>query len=120
MMSDKKIVLTTVGSREEGQKMARALVERRLAACVNVAGPMDSVYRWKGEVENATEWLLVIKTTAGQFERVRAAIQELHSLELPGLAGIAVDAGGEEGARWVGEEVGGEVGAGRQGLVAGG
>jgi periplasmic divalent cation tolerance protein len=105
-MSDKKIVLTTVGSREEGQKMARALVERRLAACVNVAGPMDSVYRWKGEVESATEWLLLIKTTAGQFERVRAAIQELHSYELPECVEIAIEAGSEEYLRWIGENVG--------------
>ncbi len=59
-MTDKKIVLTTVGSREEGQKMARVLVERRLAACVNMVGPVESVYRWRGAVESAPEWLLVV------------------------------------------------------------
>jgi periplasmic divalent cation tolerance protein len=105
-MSDKKIVLTTVGSREEGQKMARALVERQLAACVNVVGPMDSVYRWKGAVETAVEWLLVIKTAAGQFERLRAAIQELHTYELPECVEIAIEAGSEEYLRWIGENVG--------------
>jgi len=80
-MSDKKLVLTTAGSREEAEKIAQALVERRLAACVNLVGPIQSVYRWQGKVETATEHLLVIKTTAGLFDAVAKAIRELHSYE---------------------------------------
>ncbi len=102
-MTDKRIALTTVGSREEGRKIARALVERRLAACVNQIGPIESVYRWKNEVESAQEWLLLIKTTAAQLAAVQAAIKELHSYELPECVEIAIDGGSEEYLRWVAE-----------------
>ena len=74
-MTDKRIVLTTAGSQEEARKIAQALVERRLAACVNILGPMESVYRWQGKVESAPEYLLVIKTTAAAFTRVRDALK---------------------------------------------
>ena len=76
-MTDKRIVLTTAGSLEEARKLAHALVERRLAACVNIVPQIESVYRWQGKVENATEWLLLIKTTAERFAHVRDAIREV-------------------------------------------
>jgi periplasmic divalent cation tolerance protein len=66
-MTDKKLVLTTAGSAEEARKIAGALVERRLAACVNVIPQVQSIYRWKEKVEEAEEWLLVIKTTSNAF-----------------------------------------------------
>ncbi|MBZ5647311.1 MAG: divalent-cation tolerance protein CutA [Acidobacteriia bacterium] len=105
-MTDKRVVLTTAGSKEEAQKIARALVERRLAACVNVVGPIESVYRWKGAVETAEEFLCVIKTTAAAVERVRAAIKELHSYELPECVELAVEDGSAEYLAWIGENVG--------------
>jgi periplasmic divalent cation tolerance protein len=77
------VVLTTAGSSDEGRKIARALIERRLASCVNIVPRIESVYRWKEQVESAEEWLLLIKTRRDAFERVRAAIAELHSYELP-------------------------------------
>lgn len=104
-MTDKKIVLTTTGSKDEASKIAGALVERRLAACVNVVGPIDSVYRWQGTVETAQEWLLLIKTVAGQFERVREAIRELHSYELPECIEIPVEGGSAEYLSWISENV---------------
>jgi periplasmic divalent cation tolerance protein len=66
-MTDKRLVLTTCGSLEEARGIAHALVERQLAACVNIVPQIESVYRWQGEIETATEWLLVIKTTADGF-----------------------------------------------------
>jgi periplasmic divalent cation tolerance protein len=105
-MSDKKIVLTTAGSRDEAQKIALALVERRLAACVNTTGPIQSVYRWKGAVETSEEWLLVVKTTAAALDRVRAAIQELHSYELPECVVLPIEGGSQEYLAWLGENVG--------------
>ena len=105
MSSDKKIVLTTAGSREEAQKIARGLVERRLAACVNIVGPIDSVFRWKGKVEEAQEWLLVVKTTAAALKAVGAAIRELHSYELPECVEIAIEGGSDKYLAWIGEEV---------------
>lgn len=77
------LVLTTASSAEEARKISRALVERRLAACVNIVPRIESVYRWKEQIETAEEWLLLIKTRTAAFERVRDAIEELHSYELP-------------------------------------
>src|SRR5580765_6421089 len=82
-MTDKILVLTTAGSKDEARKIARALVERLLAACVNIVPQVGSIYRWEGEVEEAEEWLLIIKTTRTAFERVRDAIKELHSYDVP-------------------------------------
>jgi periplasmic divalent cation tolerance protein len=103
-MTDKRIVLTTAGSREEANKIARALVERQLAACVNLT-QIDSVYRWKGKVESAAEWLLLVKTTAAATDRVQAAIRELHSYELPEFVQLVVDGGSEEYLGWIGDNV---------------
>lgn len=104
-MSNARIVLTTAGSQEEARKIAHALVERKLAACVNIVPQIESVYRWQGKVENATEWLLIIKTQAEFFARVRDAIKELHSYELPECIMIPVEGGSEEYLNWIGENV---------------
>ena len=102
---DTRIVLTTAGSKEEARKISRQLVERRLAACVNLVGPIESVYRWQGDVESAEEWLLLIKTTAAAFEAVRDAIRELHSYELPECVSVPITAGSAEYLAWIGENV---------------
>lgn len=100
-MTDKQIVLTTAGSKQEAQKIAQALVERRLAACVNISGPIESVYRWKGEVESAQEWLLLVKTSAAAFENLQNAIRELHSYELPECIALRIEGGSKEYLQWV-------------------
>lgn len=104
-MTDKRIVLSTAGSEEEARRIAQALVERRLAACVNIVGPIHSVYRWKGAVESAPEHLLILKTTAAAFPRVRDAIRELHSYELPECVMLQIEDGGEEYLRWITDSV---------------
>ena len=103
-MSDKKIVLTTAGTREEAGKIARALVERQLAACVNVVA-VDSVYRWKEKLENAQEWLLLIKTVSAAFDDVEGAIKELHSYELPECVVVSIEGGSEEYLDWLADNV---------------
>lgn len=105
-MTNARIVLTTTGSQEEAGKIAHALVERRLAACVNIVPTVKSVYRWQGKVETATEWLLLIKTQAGLFERVRAAVKELHSYDLPECVMLDVTAGSQEYLNWVAKNTG--------------
>ena len=102
-MSHARIVLTTAGSPEEARKIAHALVERRLAACVNIVPQIESVYRWQGKVESAAEWLLVIKTKADLFEQVRDAIKELHSYDLPECIMLEVAGGSEEYLKWIEE-----------------
>ena|ERR1017187_6452924 len=104
-MTDKRLVLTTCASLEEARQIAQALVEKRLAACVNIVPQMESIYRWKGEVETSTESMLVIKTTQGAFERVRDALRELHSYEVPECIEISVTDGSAAYLRWIEESV---------------
>jgi periplasmic divalent cation tolerance protein len=104
-MTDKKIVLTTTGSQDEARKIARALVERHLAACVNIVAPVESVYRWQGKVESAQEWLLIIKTSAERSAQVRDAIRELHSYELPECIMLAIEDGSPAYLKWIEDSV---------------
>src|SRR5712691_980043 len=104
-MTDKKLVLTTAGSQQEAQQIARTLIDRRLAACVNIIPQIQSIYRWQGKVEDAQEWLLLIKTTNQAFERVRDAIRELHSYELPECISISVKDGSAAYLNWISESV---------------
>src|SRR6478752_3241056 len=102
-MTDKILVLTTASSKDEARKLGRALVERLLAACVNIVPQMGSIYRWEGEVEEAEEWLLIIKTTRTAFERVRDAIKELHSYDVPECISVAIDEGSVDYLSWIGQ-----------------
>jgi len=104
-MTDKVLVLTTAGSESEARKIAHALVERRLAACVNVIPRIQSVYRWQGKVEQALEYLLLIKTVKSREEAVRAAIRELHSYELPECIAIPIESGSAEYLKWLSDSV---------------
>jgi len=104
-MTNKKLVLTTAGSAEEARKIAHALVEGKLAACVNIVPQIQSVYRWQGKIEEAQEWLLIIKTTDAAFERVRYAIKQLHSYELPECIAVEIDDGSPEYLKWITESV---------------
>ena len=104
-MTDKRVVMTTAGSVDEARRIAEALVDRQLAACVNIVSKVVSIYRWKGKKEEAEEWLLLIKTTAAAFERVRDAILELHSYELPECMCLAVEDGSPEYLQWLEDSV---------------
>jgi periplasmic divalent cation tolerance protein len=104
-MTDKILVLTTTASKDEARRIGRALVERLLAACVNIIPQVGTIYRWEGEIEEAEEWLLIIKSTATAFERVRDAINELHSYDVPECVSIAIESGSMAYLNWVGESV---------------
>ena len=103
-MTDKRIVFTTAGDRKEAEDIAWGLVERKLAACVNIV-QVESVYRWKGEIEKHPEHLLIIKTTASACGRVRAALAELHSYEIPECIELPIEAGSEKYLAWLGQSV---------------
>jgi|SRR5581483_849788 len=100
-MTEARIVLSTAGSREEAEKIGNALVQRRLAACVNIVPQVRSIYRWEGKVEQAEEWLLIIKTTGGKFVAVRDAIRELHSYDLPECVCLGVEDGSSGYLAWI-------------------
>lgn len=104
-MTDKRLVLTTAGSRDEARLIAETLVDRKLAACVNVVAGVLSIYRWKEKREEQQEWLLLIKTTAGAFERVRDTIREMHSYDLPECLCLVVENGSAEYLHWLQESV---------------
>jgi periplasmic divalent cation tolerance protein len=105
-MINVRIVLTTTGSQEEAAKIGCALLERRLAACVNIVPQIESLYWWNGKIETAKEWLLIIKTQAISFESVRDAIKELHSYDLPECIMLEVAAGSNEYLNWIAENTG--------------
>ena len=98
-----RVVLTTAGSDEQAEAIARALVDRRVAACVNIVGQTCSVYRWKGEVVREEEKLLVIKTTAAQFPRLCETIREIHTYEVPEILSLPVPEGDPAYLAWVDE-----------------
>jgi periplasmic divalent cation tolerance protein len=104
-MTDKVLVLTTAGSEVEAGEIANQLVERRLAACVNIVPRIQSVYRWEGKVESAEEFLLIIKTTKGRSPDVQATIRELHSYDLPEFIVISMEDGSAEYLKWIEESV---------------
>ena len=101
--SEFALALTTVGSQEDGLRLARALIEEGLAACVNVVPGVTSVYRWKGEVQQDAERLLVIKTRAALFPRLQETVRRLHPYELPELILIPLTGGSADYLRWLGE-----------------
>jgi periplasmic divalent cation tolerance protein len=105
-MTDKIVVLATCGSEEEAGKIARALVDSRLAACVNVVSGVRSTYRWKGAVEDAAEWLLLIKTTRSLFVPLQESIRALHSYEVPEIVALPVVDGLEAYLSWIADSVG--------------
>lgn len=102
-MTDKLLVLTTAGSQEEARKIAHALVERRLAACVNIVPRIHSVYRWQGQVESADEFLLIIKTARSRQAEVERTVRQLHSYNLPEHIVLAIDAGNDAYLQWIEE-----------------
>lgn len=100
-MSNYLQIETTASSAAEAEQIAAALVEGRLAACVHIAGPIQSVYRWQGAVERSEEWTCTIKTRSDRFEAVAAAINEIHSYDCPQLIAFALEQLSEAYGRWM-------------------
>ena len=103
-MTDKIVALSTCSSAEEAEKVARRLVEKRLAACVNLLPGVRSFFRWNGVVEDSPEHLLVIKTSRQRFPRLRAELEKVHSYEVPELIALPVVEGAPNYLNWL-EEV---------------
>jgi periplasmic divalent cation tolerance protein len=102
--TEARMVLVTCRNLAEGRKIAKALVEERLAACVNVVStPVESVYRWKDKIESAEEILLVIKTTARRLRGLEKQIANLHSYDVPEFLVLAVESGSKKYLAWLTE-----------------
>jgi periplasmic divalent cation tolerance protein len=104
------IVITNVPDRDIALKIARALIERKLAACVNILAECTSVYRWQGKLETATEVPLLIKTRAAIYPDLEAAIKSLHPYELPEIVAVPVERGLPDYLEWVNAETVTEIG----------
>ena len=98
-------ICTTTALHEDALQIAHALVERRLAACVQIEGPVESVYRWQGSVESAQEWRVKAKTSKMLLERVCAAIQQMHGYECPELIATAITGGSEAYLDWLRQQL---------------
>jgi periplasmic divalent cation tolerance protein len=104
--TDKIVVFVTCGSAKEARKIARALVEAKLAACVSMMpSAVESIYRWKGKVESAKESLLVIKTTRKRFAAILAEVCRLHSYEVPEIIALQIAIGSRDYLSWIAESV---------------
>lgn len=102
-MTDALVVLVTAGSESEAETIATALLDERLAACVNVGGPMRSLYRWQGRIADDREWQLVIKTRLDLFAALADRVRALHSYDVPEIIGLPVTAGSPAYLAWLKE-----------------
>jgi periplasmic divalent cation tolerance protein len=108
-MTDKIVVLSTCSDRSEADRIAKALIERRLAACVNIVPGVESVYHWKGAVERSQEFLLIIKSSRQHFEKLSSLVAGLHSYEVAEAIALPIVDGGENYLAWLDKNLGHEV-----------
>lgn len=104
-MSDALIVLVTVPSRTDGERIAAALVGEQLAACVNIVGPIRSIYRWHGAVQHDDEHLLLIKTTQAGYAALESRVGALHSYDVPEVIALRIEAGSAPYLEWLAANV---------------
>jgi periplasmic divalent cation tolerance protein len=94
-------VSTTVDSREAANKISRELLGERLASCVQVLGPIDSRYWWKGRIKHAREWMCLAKARAGDYRKIEAAIKQVHPYEIPEILALPIVYGNSSYLRWI-------------------
>lgn len=99
-------ITTTTGKRHDAEQIASELISRRLAACVQVSGPVVSTFRWQGKVETAEEWTCVIKTSRAQFSAIQASFEQLHPYEVPEIIATPIVDGSEAYLKWLGKQLG--------------
>jgi periplasmic divalent cation tolerance protein len=104
-MTDYIQVVTTTETEEDAGRIARLLVEERLAACVQILGPVTSTYRWKGAIETSREWQCVAKSRRGLFAEVEKAIRRVHPYEVPEILAVPLVAGSEGYLEWLETEL---------------
>jgi periplasmic divalent cation tolerance protein len=104
-MTNKIVVFSTCGSQDEAERLARRLLEARVAACVNVITQIRSLYWWQGQIEESGEWLLVVKTSRELFDQVRSVLETAHSYELPEVLALPVIDGSPNYLAWIDGEL---------------
>jgi periplasmic divalent cation tolerance protein len=100
---DFTMVFVMAANGDEAERIAQALVAEKLAACVNVVGPVHSIYRWRGTIEDANEYMLVIKAAVRGFSKLERRVRELHSYEVPEITAVRLAAGSQPYVAWLAE-----------------
>lgn len=108
-MTDYVQVLTTTQTKGDARKIAAEMVRKRLAACAQVVGPIESTYWWKGTVETSQEWLCILKTRRDLFDRLEGAVREIHPYEVPEIIATPIVAGSDDYLRWLDDELSGKA-----------
>ena len=109
-MSGCIVVLSTVPDAETGRKIARGVLEKRLAACVNISGPLESHYWWEGKIQQEPEHLLIFKTREELFPALEEAVRSLHPYDVPEIIALPVGQGSPAYLGWIGSETHSETG----------
>ena len=104
-MTDKIVIMVTAASRRECRKIARHLVEAKLAACVNITGPVESLYRWEGKIAEDKEFVLLIKSARDLFPEIKAEISKIHSYHTPEIICLPIIDGSRNYLQWVADSV---------------
>jgi periplasmic divalent cation tolerance protein len=94
-------VVTTISGKRGAEKIAKSLIDKRLAPCVQILGPIKSIYRWKGKIETAKEWVCVIKTRTNLYKKVEAAIKKIHPYEVPEIIAVPIALANKDYLKWI-------------------
>jgi periplasmic divalent cation tolerance protein len=94
-------VITTISDKRGAEKIAKELINKRLAACVQILGPIKSIYRWKGKIETAKEWVCIIKTRTSLYKKVEAAIKKIHPYEVPEIIAVPIALANKDYLKWI-------------------
>ena len=105
MAEDSRLILSTFPDADTARRIARILVEEKLAACVNLVPQIESIYRWKGAIETASEVLALIKSTIGKYQMLENRIRELHPYEVPEIVCLHIETGSLDYLRWIEQSV---------------
>lgn len=98
-------VFTTTEKKKDAEKIAMTLVEKKLAGCIQVVGPVTSTYQWKGNIETAEEWLCIIKSKRTLYSELEKAIKEMHTYEIPEITAISIVTGSKDYLKWLSDEL---------------
>ena len=106
VMGNKYIqIFTTVARKQTAQRIAKALVDKKLAACCQIVGPITSIYRWQGKIKKVKEWLLVAKTRSDKFRKAEKAVKEIHPYKLPEIIAAPITQGSKKYFEWISKTI---------------
>jgi len=103
-VTDYIAVFTTVDKEEDARRIGSLMVEKRLAACVQIVGPISSIYRWKGKIEETKEWLCILKSRQSLFQKLEEAIRSVHPYEVPEIVSFPIESGSRDYLDWIRDE----------------